>query len=126
MDTATTFTLTHPGSGSADSSDYTLAGSVTIPANSTQATTRLTANDNSLVEGDKTIEVSSSTTYGNPSPVTVTIVDDDEPSCVISSIPDQELDVGEMKTLSLTVNCGENPTVTVSSSANHVVGDACQ
>ena len=49
----------------------------------------------------------------------VTVVEP-EP-CEISSISDQQLDVGEMKTLSLTVNCGENPTVTVSSSANHVV-----
>ena len=76
---ATTFTLTHPGNGTAGSSDYTLDRTVTIPGGAKSATKTLSVVDDTTQEVDETVEISAGTRFGNAGPVTVTIADNDQP-----------------------------------------------
>ena len=76
---ATTFTFTFGGSATRNT-DYTLAGSVTIPGGAKSATKTLSVVDDTTQEGNETVRISASTpSFGNTSTVTVTIADDDQP-----------------------------------------------
>ena len=76
------------GAGGASSSDYTLAETVTIPANQTSVTTTLRADDDTDDEPNETVRIEASATGYDPSPTrTVTIADNDQPQKpVITSI----------------------------------------
>ena len=98
--------LTHPGTGTgvASSSDYTLAGSVTIPANQTSVTTTLTVVDDALDESNETIQLYASATDYRDSPTrTVTIVDDDPSRLRLSVSPTSVLETGGESTITVSV-----------------------
>ena len=115
----TTVTLTHPGSGTATrNSDYRLAGSVTIPANQTSATTTLRAVGDTRDEPNETVRIQASATGYDPSPTrTVTIIDDDNSPLSLSVSPASVSETGGESTIKVSVPSwaapSSNTTVTL-------------
>ena len=116
-DTVVTLTL----GGTAGSSDYTVntsLGSITIPASTTSATGKLelTPTDDTVVEGDETIEISGTTTVTglSVSGATITLTDDDK-----STTPTDDKDSAELSIAGPTsdVDEGSDATFTVTLSA---------
>ena len=103
----TTVALTHPGSGSAESSDYTLARTVTIPANQTSVTATLQAVGDAIYEKNETILIQAGAAGYDSSPTrTVTIEDDEsepDPGLAVSSASVSEPSGTATVTATLTV-----------------------
>ena len=75
----------------ADSSDYTLAASISIPDNAATGTATFTVTDDSTVEGDETVVVElgtppAGTVAGTTDEVTITIIDDDDTHTISVSL----------------------------------------
>ncbi len=101
-------------------SDYDCAtNSVIIPANAASVNYRVTAPDDTLIEGDETFTVTldfavSGTRLVDPSTVTVTIVDNDTPElcddCIVSISGGSGVTEGTAATFTLTANPAPSAT----------------
>ena len=116
-------TFTHPGTGTAESDDYTLAQTVTILNTKTSASTTLTVIDDAVAEGDETITIKAGATdYSDSETVTVTITDDDVPGLTVT---EASLSITEGGSKSYQVKLDTQPTadvtITITSSDDDAV-----
>jgi hypothetical protein len=120
-DTDTVVNISIDGSSTAAPADYSLASSVTIPANSTTATVDLTANDDSIVEADETVVVAlgsissghTSSISVDPASAAVTISDNDTATVSITASDPNATENGDKGTFTVSLSKASDTSTVV-------------